>query len=224
MKKIIILLVLATFLTSCQKNIFTNITKTDIDIVSEIHVINAKGYIEELIIKLYKLNPIYIQKNNKFNKISEVIIDIFKETDISKIDKSGKENIDYILKGFEKTFNGDRVYFISKGLYGMINASYNYKDKFYLTDPKLSSEKLMNTAINIETLVWRLSNTKKNGEILIKTNNIDDDKINLSFERLFGKLINNQENMSRIISSQQGRAVQKAAKRIVSTIFLPIGF
>ena len=224
MKKIIILLVLATFLTSCQKNIFTNITKTDIDIVSEIHVINAKGYIEELIIKLYKLNPIYIQKNDKFNKVSEVIIDIFKETDISKIDKSGKENIDYILKGFEKSFNGDRVYLISKGLYGMINASYNYKDKFYLTDPKLSSEKLMNTAINIETLVWRLSNTKKNGEILIKTNNIDDDKINLSFERLFGKLINNQENMSRIISSQQGRDVQKVAKRIVSTIFLPIGF
>ena len=224
MKKIIILLVLATFLTSCQKNIFTNITKTDIDIVSEIHVINAKGYIEELIIKLYKLNPIYLQKNNKFNKISEVIIDIFKETDISKIDRSGKENIDYILKGFEKSFNGDRVYFISKGLYGMINASYNYKDKFYLTDPKLSSKKLMNTAINIETLVWRLSNTKKNGEILIKTNNIDDDKINLSFERLFGKLINNQENMSRIISSQQGRDVQKVAKRIVSTIFLPIGF
>ena len=224
MKKIIILLVLATFLTSCQKNIFTNITKTDIDIVTEIHVNNAKGYIEELIIKLYKLNPIYIQKNNKFNKISEVIIDIFKETDISKIDKSGKENIDYILKGFEKSFNGDRVYFISKGLYGMINASYNYKDKFYLTDAKLSSEKLMNTAINIETLVWRLSNTKKNGKILIKTNNIDDDKINLSFERLFGKLINNQENMSRIISSQQGRDVQKVAKRIVSTIFLPIGF
>ena len=224
MKKIITLLVLATFLTSCQKNIFTNITKTDIDIVSEIHVINAKEYIEELIIKLYKLNPIYIQKNNKFSKISEVVIDIFKETDISKIDKTGKENIDYILKGFEKSFNGDRVYFIGKGLYGMINASYNYKDKFYLTDPKLSSKKLMNTAINIETLVWRLSNTKKNDEILIKTNNIDDDKINLSFERLFGKLINNQENMSRIISSQQGRAVQKAAKRIVSTIFLPIGF
>ena len=224
MKKIIILLVLTTFLTSCQKNIFTNITKTDIDIVSEIHVINAKGYIEELIIKLYKLNPIYIQKNDKFNKVSEVIIDIFKETDISKVDRTGKENINYILKGFEKSFNGDRVYFISKGLYGMINASYNYKDKFYLTDPKLSSKKLMNTAINIETLVWRLSNTKKNDEILIKTNNIDDDKINLSFERLFGKLINNQENMSRIISSQQGRAVQKAAKRIVSTIFLPIGF
>ena len=63
MKKIIILFILITFLTSCQKNVFLNITKTDIDIVSEIHVVNAKEYMEELIIKLYKLNPIYIQKN-----------------------------------------------------------------------------------------------------------------------------------------------------------------
>ena len=82
----------------------------------------------------------------------------------------------------------------------------------------------MNTAINVETLVWRLSNTKKNGKLLITTNNIKENKINLSFERLFGKLIHNQENMARIISSQQGRIVQKAAKGIVSTIFLPIGF
>ena len=224
MKKIITLLVLTIFLTSCQKNIFTNITKTDIDIVSEIHAINAKECVEELIVKLYKLNPIYIKKNEKFNKVSEVIIDIFKETDMSKIDKSGQTNIDYILKGFEKHFEGDRIYFISKGLFGMIDASYNYKNKFYLTDTKLNSVKLMNTAKNTETLVWRLSNTKKDGELLIKTNNIEGEKNNLSFERLFGKLINNQENMSRIISSQQGRIVQKAAKRIVSTIFLPIGF
>ena len=224
MKKIITLLVLTIFLTSCQKNIFTNITKTDIDIVSEIHAINAKECVEELIVKLYKLNPIYIKKNEKFNKVSEVIIDIFKEVDMSKIDKSGQTNINYILKGFDKNFGGDRIYFISKGLFGMIDASYNYKNKFYLTDTKLNSVKLMNTAKNTETLVWRLSNTKKDGELLIKTNNIEGEKNNLSFERLFGKLINNQENMSRIISSQQGRIVQKAAKRIVSTIFLPIGF
>ena len=52
-----------------------------------------------------------------------------------------------------------------------------------------------------------------------------DQKMNLSFERLFGKLINNQENMARIVSSQQGgRMIQKAAKGIVSSIFLPIGF
>lgn len=222
--KNITLIILIIFLASCKNNVLTNIAKTDIDIITEIHVNNAKENIEDLIIKLYKLNPIYLRKNEKFNNVSEVIIDIFKDIDVKKIDKTGKDNINLILKGFNYDFNGDRIYYICKGLYGMINASYNYKNKFYLTDPKLDAQKLMNTAINIETLVWRLSNSKNNGEILIKTNNINKNKINLSFERLFGKLINNQENMARIISSQQGRIIQKAAKGIVSSIFLPIGF
>ena len=224
MKKIILILSIS-LLTSCQNNMLTNIAKSDIDIVTEIHVNNAKEYIEELIIKLYKINPIYLQKNEKFNDVSQVIISIFKDIDKTKIDKTGKANIDFILKGFNSEFNGDRIYYISKGLFGMINASYNYKKKFYITDPHLNAQKLMNTSINIETLVWRLSNTKdENNVILIKTNNITDNKMNLSFERLFGKLINNQENMAMIIASQEGRMIQKAAKGIVSSIFLPIGF
>ena len=221
-----ILIILSIFiLTSCKNNVFTNIAKTDVDIITEIHVSNANNYIEDLIIKLYKINPKYILKNKEFDTVSSVIIDIFKEVDKSKLDRTGQENINLILKGFSKDFNGDRIYLICKGLYGMINASYNYKRKFYLTDPKLDAQKIMNTAINIETLVWRLSNEKENNILLIKTNSIDDNKnINLSFERLFGKLINNQENMAKIISSQQGRIIQKAAKGIVSSIFLPLGF
>ena len=219
------LLILIIFLTSCQNNILKNIAKTDIDIITEIHAANAKDYLEDLVIKLYKLNPVYIKKNESYNSVSQVIIDIFKEVDTNKVDKTGKKNIELILKGFDKEFNGDRVYYMCKGLYGMINASYNYKNKFYLTDPKIDAQKLMNTAINIETLVWRLSNTKDNDNtLMIKTNNINKNKINLSFERLFGKLINNQENMARIISSQQGRMIQKAAKGLVSKVlFLPIG-
>lgn len=219
------LLILIIFLTSCQNNILKNIAKTDIDIITEIHAANAKDYLEDLVIKLYKLNPVYIKKNENYDSVSQVIIDIFKEVDANKVDKTGKKNIELILKGFDKEFNGDRVYYMCKGLYGMINASYNYKNKFYLTDPKIDAQKLMNTAINIETLVWRLSNTKDNDNtLMIKTNNINKNKINLSFERLFGKLINNQENMARIISSQQGRMIQKAAKGLVSKVlFLPIG-
>ena len=148
--KNITLIILIIFLASCKNNLLTNIAKTDIDIITEIHVSNAKENIEDLIIKLYKLNPIYIRKNEKFNNVSEVIIDIFKDIDVKKIDKTGKDNINLILKGFNHDFNGDRIYYICKGLYGMINASYNYKNKFYLTDPKLDAQKLMNTAINIE--------------------------------------------------------------------------
>ena len=223
MNKILILISII-ILPSCQNNILKNIAKTDIDIITEIHVVNAKSHIEDLIIKLYKLTPVYIKKNQNFNSVSQVILDIFKEVNIDEIDKTGQKNIDLILKGFDKNFTGDRIYYICKGLHGMINASYNYKSKFYLTDPKIDAQKIMNTAINIETLVWRLSNTRDNGKLIIKTNNIEKNKINLSFERLFGKLINNQENMARIISSQQGRMIQKAAKGIVSKVlFLPIG-
>ncbi len=128
--KTLLVLILITFLTSCQKNTFSNIAKSDIDIVTEIHAINAKEHVEDLIIKLYKLNPIYIKKNKKFNKVSEVVINIFEEIDMNNIDKTGKKNIDLILKGFQKDFTGDRIYFICKGLYGMINASYNYKKNF----------------------------------------------------------------------------------------------
>ena len=47
--------------------------------------------------------------NKSFDKVSDVIIDIFKEADISKVDKTGKQNIDYILKGFDKDFTGITV-------------------------------------------------------------------------------------------------------------------
>ena len=68
MKKIF-LIIISSLLISCQNNVFTNIAKTDIDIVTEIHVINAKENIENLIIKLYKINPKYINKNEKFDSV-----------------------------------------------------------------------------------------------------------------------------------------------------------
>ena len=76
----------------------------------------------------------------------------------------------------------------------------------------------------LPSVFWSLLHfqAKNPATAIIKISN--KNKINLSFERLFGKLINNQENMARIISSQQGRIIQKAAKGIVSSIFLPIGF
>ena len=131
MKKYTLIFILI-FLSSCQNNLLSSIAKTDIDIVTEIHINNAKSYIEDLIIKLYKINPVYLNKNKEFDSVSQVVIDIFKEVEIKDVDKSGQENIDLIMKGFNKDFNGDRIYYVCKGLYGMINASYNYKDKFWI--------------------------------------------------------------------------------------------
>ena len=57
MNKQYIIIFFSIFLTSCQNNLLTNIAKSDIDIVTEIHINNAKDHIEDLIIKLYKINP-----------------------------------------------------------------------------------------------------------------------------------------------------------------------
>ena len=42
MNKYYIIIFFSIFLTSCQNNLLTNIAKSDIDIVTEIHVNNAK--------------------------------------------------------------------------------------------------------------------------------------------------------------------------------------
>ena len=47
MKKIIVLIASIFFITACQNNIFKNITKSDIDIVTEIHINNAKSEVED---------------------------------------------------------------------------------------------------------------------------------------------------------------------------------
>ncbi len=225
MKKLLFIALLI-LLISCKKEqaFISNMAKSDIDIITDIHAKNAKEYTKDLIIKLYKLNPKYLEKNDYFNNISDVMTDIFKEVDHKTVDKTGQKNIDLILKGFDKKFNGDRIHLIGKGLYGMIHASYRYKEKFYLIDKRLDPQKLINSAINIETLIWRLTNTRDNDELLIVTNTMEKNQVNLSFERLFGKLIQNQENISYIISAQEGRIVEKVTTGIVSSLFLPIGF
>ncbi len=223
MKRTILIISLFIFTCSCQKDAFRSFGQSDIDIVSEIHAKTAKEITEALTIKLYKINPKELAKNKQHKSVSSVIIDIFSNKEID-IDSTGEKNIKLILDGFDKDSDVDRIYYTMKGLYGMIRASYNYKTEFYLTDKKLDAQKLYNSARNIEVFVWRLSNTKdKMDNLLIKTNNMQKGHINLSFERLFGKLIANQDIISKSIASQEGRAIQKVAKSIASAIFLPIG-
>ena len=209
-------------LIGCSQNPLKGFGQSDIDIITEIHAKNALEILETLTVKLYKLNPNELNKNKKYNSYGEVILDIF--TNPVEIDTTGKKNINMILKSFDVAYKDDRVYILMKGLHGMIKASYNYKESFYITDKKLNPQKLYNSARNIEVLIWRLSNTyNSNGKILLITNTFNNDKKNLSFERLFGKLIANQDILSKSIASQEGRTIQKFAKRIASAIFLPIG-
>ena len=71
-------------------------------------------------------------------------------------------------------------------------------------------------------MLWRLKNTRKpGGEHYIITHEYHGVVDNLSFERLFGRIIILQEMMARIAGDSDDRAVTGAV-RAVSKVFMPL--
>jgi len=196
--------------------------KTDIDDVSEIHMHQVVTLLRTLTVKLYKKNPCELQKvqgqtiDSRLNQIFICPVNKkYKELEF-------KESTDAILLGFKPEYKGDRVFALMVGLYTMVHKSYNSKCDLFMLD-YLNAQNLYNSARNIEILVWRL-NTKKNDadQLFILTNSLKGDVKNLSYERIFGKLISLQDTMALIVSDRTERIIKKTIQ-IVGMAFLPIG-
>jgi len=200
-----------------------NLAKTNIDIISELHMDQAIDLLKTLTQKLYKKNPRELQKVPG-QTIESRLEQIFKcpvENTLAELDY--KEGTDALLLGFDHGFKGDRVFAIMVGLYTMIHKSYNSKCELFMLD-YLNEQNLYNSARNIEILVWRLKMRKNNdGSLIILTNSFDGEIKNLSYERLFGKLISLQDTMALIVSNRTGRIINKAVQ-MAGMAFLPIGF
>ena len=94
----------------------------------------------------------------------------------------------------------------------LITAHDNQKefDMFDSLDPQL----IYNAARNVEVIVWRLSSKrKKNGELFLVTNEINDDSQNLSFEREFGKIIGRTDYFAYVLSEKKERYITRASSR-----------
>jgi len=140
-----------------------------------------------------------------------------------EIPLKGKEGTDAILMGFDPGYQEDRVFAMMYGLYTMLHASYNKKCDLFLLD-FLDAQSLYNSARNIEILVWRLkARHLPSGDLFLATNVCDGPIENLSFERIFGKLISLQDTMALIVSTRTGRLITDAV-HITGMAFLPIGF
>jgi hypothetical protein len=105
----------------------------------------------------------------------------------------------------------------------MIMKSYNYKTKFYMID-SVDPQKLYNCARNIEIAMWKLSNDRDSkGELFLMSNALSEKEIiNLSYERLFGKLIATQDNIAIIMAGKKNRTIKTVIQRMATAIFLPI--
>jgi len=199
------------------------LAKTDIDDVSEIHMQQALFLLKNLTEKLYKKNPSELKKNE--NQTIESRIDqIFKcppDKNIAELDN--KEGSEAILLGFEPEYKGDRIFAMMFGLYTMIHKSYNSKCELFIPD-SLNEQSLYNSARNIEIFVWRLNTKlKEDGQPLILTNSLEGEVKNLSYERIFGKLISLQDTMALIVSYKTGRIIKEVVL-FAGMAFLPIGF
>jgi len=195
---------------------FSSIVKNDIDLVSEMHQQVVFDALKVLATKLYKRNP------DEWKKDGHESLEIAVEgiTDDSVPDTNGMASIDYIRLTFDEGYQGDRVKTFVVGLEAMVLASYGGDRSFYLYD-MLDAQKLYDSARNLELASWLIRTKYDSNDKLFLLSSAGTEEINLSFERLFGKMINAQDMMAQIMADRNHRQINYAIQTII-TAFIPI--
>ena len=199
-----------------------DIAKSDVDMVAEIQVSYSLEYLQELMEKLYRRNPREWPKGGA-ESIERAVDRVFGTTRKGHFPElQGKKGSDSITLAFDAGYSGDRVLAFVEGLRGMILQAHNGKQKFYLTD-ELNPQKLYNAARNIEIAIWKLSHDRNtDGQLFLVSNATEGPVNNLSYERLFGKLIALQDSMARIVAQSSNRRIKTIIQSVASAVFMPI--
>ena len=225
---------LLAMLTGCSWNTTTpdgpkesrfnikSLGKSDIDDVLDVHVREARQYLRELMIKLYKRNPKELKKS-QYQDMDKNLARVFDEIHNWKYEELNRQkSIDAIYLTFDDAYEGDRVFAFIVGLTSMIMAAYDNKTDFYLFD-SIDPQKLYNSARNMEIAVWKLGHTtNENGELYLYSNSLPGEITNLSYERLFGKLVAIQDTIAIIIAGKTNRTIKTVIQSMATAVFLPI--
>jgi hypothetical protein len=220
-------------LGACQHNVnhrntgnnSTNLSylvKTDIDTVADQHMRANLANLALLAEKLYRRNPVYCQHVKR--NIRQCVDYITSEHPPGWLyaELGRKTSIDALRLTFDETFTGDRVMAFIIGLTTMIIRAYGNKTEFHMLD-NLEPQKLYDCARNIEIAVWKLSNDKNSQQQLyLLSNSLPGEPVNLSYERLFGKLISTQDNMANIMAEKTNRRIKNVIQSLATAVFSPI--
>ena len=201
----------------------SDLAKTDIDMVVDLHIHQTESLMRELTQKLYRRNPIQLRRGGK--KTLEQAMDILfnEKRDLSFPQLDGKLGTNAMLLALDEEYSGDRVFALMTGLLSMIRTSYGNKAEFFMLD-ELEPQALYNSARNIEILVWRLkTRVDDRGKPIVWTNNQPGEEQNLSYERLFGQLISLQDTMALIAGQKWNRSINFIVRTAASSVFLPVG-
>jgi hypothetical protein len=219
--RVLILLFVPLLLCACGGYEIKNLAKSDIDLVADEFIAESRREVRELLIKLYKRNPDQLAKNPGMTIEGRLAQLKTRRGELNFVELNMHQGIDAMNLTFNPGFRGDRVFALVVGLGGMLRQAYSYKPELFMHD-QLNAQALLTSARNVEVLLWKLKNTRKpNGELYLITHEYRGVVDNLSFERLFGKLIILQEMMARIAGDSNDRTVTGAV-HAVSKVFLPL--
>lgn len=202
---------------------FKNLLKSDIDMVADAHLDRIEELLKELTTKLYRRNPRELKKG-PVSSLDERVAQLF-NADRSLVfpEVNNLRGVPAILFALDPDYAGDRTFALMVGMISMVRSSYNDQPEFFMLD-SLDPQKLYNSARNLEILVWRLKyRLDAEGRPLLLTNSLADEARNLSFERLFGKLIAYQDVMAQIAAEKWDRAVNRVVHSAATAVFLPVG-
>jgi len=199
-----------------------DLAKSDVDLVLEMQLNYSLEYLENLMEKLYKRNPQELRKGGWRNRKGAIQRVFGPGRARSFPALRGKRSVDAMRLAFGIDYHGDRVLALMEGLRGMLLDSYSGKRELFLLD-ELDPQKLYNAARNIEITAWKLNNDRnEEGRLFLISNEISGPVPNLSFERLFGKMIAVQDSTARFVAETTNRRIKNVIQSIASAVFLPI--
>ncbi len=200
-----------------------NLAKSDVDQVTEISQREVLRHLRVLTEKLYRRNPAEFRKNGlpSAEAATEQLFASLATWPTSPLRNSDWER-DF-RAAFREDFVGDRVHAYMSAMLAMVMTAYEHKQSFYITD-RLDAQRLYNSARNIETAVWKLSNARVADGVapILLTNSMDGGVQNLSYEREFGKLIAAQDLLALVIEDSSNRVISRTVQNMASFVFLPL--
>lgn len=208
-------------LSACAGYELKNLAKSDVDMVADEFIDETRLLVRELTVKLYKRNPRELSKNHGMTIAARVQQIKNRPGALYFPELDGRQEVAAMELVFNPDYTGDRVFALVVGLGGMLRHAYGYNPELFLFD-SLDSDRLLASAHNVEVLLWRLKNTRRsNRNPFLVTSEYQGVTDNLSFERLFGKIIVLQEMMARIAGDASHRHLNKAV-HTASSVFIPL--
>jgi hypothetical protein len=200
----------------------SDLVKTDVDSIAEIHLQESLASARLLTEKLYRRNPREWRRGGHVSVEAAVARAFNPRHGWRFAELGGARGVEALQLAFRPEFAGDRVFAFGVGLGSMLMQAYGEQTEFYMLD-SLDPQRLYNAARNVEVAAWKLATALDvSGEPLLLSNEIGNGPANLSFEREFGKLIAYQDSLARVVAERTNRTIRRVVQGVATMAFLPL--